>query len=396
MTKRIYYNDPTILEFEANIIESGKRDNHFFTLLDRTAFYPTSGGQLYDTGRINDIAVFDVIEENNNILHFTDQNVGEAGNKVTGIVDQKRRQINRQNHSAQHILSQSFIKLYDFETVSVHLGEEYGAIELNTDTINPAQLKEAEAMANEILTSNLPIEILFVDSEDLKNYPLRKIPDRTGSIRIIKTGDFDISACGGTHCNSTSEVGLIKITEPEKMRNHVLVKFLAGSLAVEDYYLRYDITCRLSTDMTCHVNDLVGKFEKLSEESREQRKKIAQLNKELLPSIIDGIAAKAEKINKFSFVFESLNDFDKKLLNNMASQIAQKINGIAIISAESKIVIAIDKTTKLSAGELTKKITSFFGLKGGGNSAIAQIGGVDSEQSEKIREYVIKILSDEQ
>jgi len=396
MTKRIYYNDPTILEFEANIIKTGKRDNQFFTILDKTAFYPTSGGQLYDTGRLNDIAVIDVIEENECILHITEKKVGEAGENTKGIIDQRRRQINRQNHSAQHILSQTFIKLYDLETVSVHLGEEYGAIELNTDTINPAQLKEAEAMANEIIASNLSIEILFVDSEDLKDYPLRKVPDRTGSTRIIKTGDFDISACGGTHCNSTAEVGLIKITEQEKMRNHVLVKFLAGSLAVEDYYLRYDITYRLSTDMTCHVNDLLGRFEKLSEESREQRKQIAQLNKELLPSIIDSISSKAEKVNKFPFVFESLKDFDKKLINNLASQVAQKINGIAIIYSESKIIIAIDKTTKLSAGEIAKKITSNFDLKGGGNTAIAQIGGVDSEQSEKIRDYIIKILSDEQ
>ena len=393
MTERIYYKDPTILEFDASIVETGKKGDQYFTILDKTAFYPTSGGQLYDTGELNNIPVVDVIENNDRILHLTDQQVGETGKKVKGIVNKTRRQMNRQNHSAQHILSQAFVKLYGFETVSVHLGEEYGALELNTNKISSEQLNEIEKIANAVIASNLPIDTLFIDSEDIKDYPLRKIPKRKGTIRIIKIGDFEMSACGGTHCNSTAEVVLLKITEIEKIRKHVLVKFMAGSLAIADYSKRYDITHKISTDMTCHLDDLVGKFEKLTQENREQKNRITQLNKELLPVIIDKIITKSEVIQGIPFVYESLNDIDKKLLNNLTNQVAENIKGVVIINSDSRLIIAVDQSTKLSANEIAKKITSSFELKGGGNTAMAQIGGVDSEQLKNIREFTIKILS---
>ncbi|MFH2050315.1 MAG: alanyl-tRNA editing protein, partial [bacterium] len=258
MTERIYYKDPNILEFEANIVETGKKGDNYYTVLDKTAFYPTSGGQLYDTGKLNDISVIEVIENNDHILHLTDKEVGKTGGAVRGKIDKQRRQINRQNHTAQHILSQVFFRLFNFVTVSVHLGEQYGAIELNIDKIKQEQLKESEMLANDMVSSNLDIEILFIDSGELNKYPMRKIPERKGTIRIIKIGEFEYSACGGTHCNGTAEVGLIKITDTEMMRNHVLVKFLSGSLAVDDYMKRYDVTYKLATDMTCHYSDLIG------------------------------------------------------------------------------------------------------------------------------------------
>ena len=396
MTDRIYYKDSAILEFDANIVKTSKEGDKYVTILDRTAFYPTSGGQLHDTGRLNDITVVDVIEDNSHILHLTDQKIGEINEKVNGLVDKTRRQINCQNHSAQHILSQAFVKLYDIATVSVHLGEEYGALELNTDKISSKQLKEIESLSNNIINSNLPIEILFIDSDNLKDYPLRKIPERKGILRIIKIGDYEISACGGTHCNSTAEVGIIKVTETEKIRNHVLVKFLAGTLAFRDYFQRYDITHKLSTEMTSHFSNLVERFHKLTQDNRDQKKQITQLNKELLPVIVDKIATKSEIIQGIPFVYESLNDFDKKLLNNLTIQVTEKIKGIAVIYSGSRLIIAVDQSTKLSAGEITQNITSTFNLKGGGSAAIAQIGEVDTEEVEKIRAFIKKKLSDAQ
>ncbi len=395
MTERLYYKDPNILEFEANIVEVGRKEDRFFTVLDKTAFYPTSGGQLYDTGRLNDISVFEVIEDNGRILHLTDQEVGKTGEAAKGKVDKQRRQINRQNHTAQHILSQVFFRLFNFVTVSVHLGEQYGAIELNTDKIDQDKLKESEILANDIVSSNLDIEILFIDDCELHNYPMRKIPERKGTIRIIKIGEFEYSACGGTHCNCTAEVGMIKITDTEMMRNHVLVKFLAGSLAVDDYVKRYDVTYKLATDMTCHYSDLIGRFEKLTEENKKQKLKIAELKRELIPILVEKIIAKSEKIKGISLVFDSIDETDKNFLNNLTSQIAGRINGIAVIYSDTKLIIGVDKKTHLSAGDLAKKINSSFDFKGGGNAVLAQIGGVDSQKTELVREFIIKTLSDE-
>ncbi|MFH2048385.1 MAG: DHHA1 domain-containing protein, partial [bacterium] len=269
------------------------------------------------------------------------------------------------------------------------------AIELNTDKIDQDKLKESEILANEVVASNLPIDILFIGSDEYDKYPFRKPLQREGTIRVIKIGEFEYSACGGTHCNCTAEVGLIKITDMEMMRNHVLVKFLAGSLAVDDYMKRYDVTYKLSTDMTCHYSDLIGRFEKLTEENKEQKLKIAQLNRELIPVLVEKIITKAEKINGVSLVFESIDETDKKLLNNLTSQIAENITGIAVIYSDSKLIIGADKTSKLSAGELAKKINTAFDLKGGGNAVLAQIGGVDSQKAELVRKFIIKTLSDE-
>ena len=395
MTERIYYKDPTILAFEAKIVETDTKDDLFITVMDRTAFYPTSGGQLYDTGSLNDAKVVEVLEDNDRIIHYTKEGVGKVGDQVAGIIDKKRRQINRQNHTAQHILSQVFYRLYNLETVSVHLGEEYGAIELNTNKMSPEQFLESEKLANEVVNSSLDIETLFIDSSDIDKYPLRKIPKRSGNIRIIKIGEFEYSACGGTHCNSSAEVGLIKLTETEKLRNHVLIKFLAGSLAFEDYSKRYDITSRMTKIMTCNLNDIINKFENLSEDNKGKKKQITQLNKELMPVMIDKIVQNTEIIKDENFVFKIIDEIDKKLLNKIAINISENISGIAVISSDSKLIIAIDKSIKLSAGEIAKAVSSKFNIKGGGNVLLAQMGGTSPDQLDEIRDFIKELVSNE-
>ena len=140
MTERLYYKDPALLSFEGTIIESIESDGKHLTVLDKTAFYPTSGGQPHDKGLLNSVAIFDVTESDGNIQHISDSAVGSKGDRVKGEVDSGRRKYFRQLHTAQHILSSVFIELYDFETVSVHLGEDYGAIELKQPSLEDDQL----------------------------------------------------------------------------------------------------------------------------------------------------------------------------------------------------------------------------------------------------------------
>jgi alanyl-tRNA synthetase len=377
MTERLYYRDPALLAFDAVVVSTQAKDGRQVVVLDRSAFYPTSGGQRHDLGTLNGVPVLEVQESpEGEVWHITEGTAGAVGEKVHGEIEPMRRRRNRQQHSAQHILSQAFIRLYGWETVSVHLGEEYGTVELSTPEIGEKQLEEAEALANDLIAQNLPIEILFLDSADLANTPLRKVPDRVGTIRVIKIGEFDWSACGGTHCCGTGEVGLIKLVGVEKIRNRPLVRFLAGSQALDDYRVRYAVTEGLSRAFTCHVKDLPVKTEKLTVENRDLRKQVTELQRQLLPIRAEGLAAAATGTLKVVASVQS--DLDGTAASHLAQLTAEKIGGVALIAADGRLIVATAESSGRHAGEIVKKLAAELGLRGGGSNRVAQLGGVDA------------------
>jgi alanyl-tRNA synthetase len=390
VTERLYYRDPSLTEFDATIQAVTEADGRFRTVLDRSAFYPTSGGQLFDTGLINGIAVVDVIDEGASVLHISELPVGKVGEKVTGVVDRPRRTMHRQQHTAQHILSQVFIREFHMETVSVHLGDDYGAIELDNTIIEPDQFDKAERIANDIIYTNWPVSIMFVSGAELDAIPLRKIPSREGELRVIKIGEFDYSACGGTHCNSTAEVSVIKIIGWEKLRGHALVKFLAGSQALEDYRSRFAVTDTLAKALTCHPNDLPGKVDKLSAENKDQRKQMALLYKELLPLRAEALIQNAQQIGTLHYVYKAIDGMDASTAGQLASMVADKVDGLVLFVADGKLLISVGAGSGLHAGELAKKLSGVLGLKGGGSNKAAQLGGADLS---KLEEYKAALLS---
>lgn len=385
MTERLYYRDPALLTFGATIVDVPSSVGKFVTVLDRSAFYPTSGGQMHDLGTLNGVAVIDVQEtEDGEVWHITGGPVGGAGERVRGEIEPIRRRRNRQQHTAQHVLSQSFIKLFGWETVSVHLGEEYGTVELAAAEIGEQHLAEAEALANDLIAQNLPIEILFMDSANLAATPLRKIPERSGEIRIIKIGEFDWSACGGTHCLGTAEVGLIKLLGIEKIRNRPLVRFLAGRQALDDYAMRFAVTERLSRSFTCHLNDLPSKTEKLGVENRELRKQVTELQRQLLPIRAENLAAIAVTRGRVRMVTSVQNDLDGATASQLAQLTADRTGGVTLILAEGRLVVAVAESSGAHAGDIVKKLAAELGLRGGGSNRVAQLGGVEAS---KLAEY---------
>ncbi len=292
----------------------------------------------------------------------------------------------RRQHTAQHILSQSFIRCLSAETVSVHLGEEYGAVELNRDELSEDQLEEVERFANRIVADGLPVKILFVEGDELDRLPLRKIPHRTGPLRVIQVGEFDYSACGGTHCVNSSEVLGIKLIGTEKIRGHLLVNFLSGEQAWEDYRARFRVTSLLSQQLTCHINDLLVRFDKLTEENKQLRKEQAEAQKQLLPIKASQLASKV----KGSLVAEDIGPFDKKLIGQLAGMVASQIEGLALLLSEERLTVAAADGTKFDAGEIARRLGSECGLKGGGNARQAQLGGASPEQFSRY----VKIVND--
>ena len=396
MTERLYYQDSYLLDFDAAIVDSREVEGQWHTVLDRSAFYPTSGGQLHDTGMLGGAEVIEVVEtDSGDVCHVTADKVGAAGDNIKGAVHGVRRQDNRQKHTAQHILSQAFIKVADAETVSVHLGEEYASVELSAGELTVEQLAEVETLSNRIIADNLSVETMFVDSGEAASMPLRKIPDRTGKIRVIRIADLDWSACGGTHCRQTAEVATIKLIGTEKIRSHLSVRFLAGRQALEDYSKRFDITQTLSHQLTCHIDDIAGKFDKLSAENKDQRKQLAELQAKLLPMRAQELAQQAKESGNTNIVFNVEEAGDAQMAAKLAREVVALTKGVAALYAGGRLMIAAHEASGAKAGALAKALSARTSLKGGGSDSQAQLGGADIKQADEYRGILEELLGHE-
>jgi alanyl-tRNA synthetase len=327
------------------------------------------------------------------VFHISERPVGAVGDKVDGYVDQLRRRRHRQAHTAQHILSATFYRLYDLQTRSVHLGDEYSAIELPAKTIPDEHLAQAETQANEVIAENVPIEIIFADSDKAASLPLRKEPTRSGELRIIRIGDdYDCTACGGTHCSTTGGVGLIKISATEKIRGRTLVKYLCGDLAREDYRQRFEVTDSLSRTLTCSPVDLPARYEKLLDEHKAARQELSAARRELLPAQAEKLAANAKAHGDLKLVVESVADLDPSLAGQLAGLVADLVQGVAVLYFDSRLVIAAAEGGEIDAGKLARELTGRTSLKGGGKARLAQFGGASQAELSAYSREILAIL----
>ncbi len=245
MTKRLYYDQPDLLEFDSVVEEataSSAEGSRPAVIFRETAFYPTSGGQVHDTGWItlgekDRLRVTEVADtEDGRVVHYLEAPLKpavSAGVRVHGSIDPERRRDHMQQHTGQHVLSAAFIELYEMPTVSFHMGDDYCSIDLATGAISPAQVVGAEKRANEIIFENRPVRIRYVSRAEAETLGLRKLPPaERDELRLIEVADFDLSACGGTHVNSTGQIGSILLRKTEKTRQGIRVEFVCGGRAV--------------------------------------------------------------------------------------------------------------------------------------------------------------------
>jgi alanyl-tRNA synthetase len=377
MTDRLYYTDSYILSFKAKVTAVDEGDGRYRVRLDKSAFYPTSGGQLYDTGNLSGARVVEVVEENSDIYHVLDARPGfDVGDKVSGKIDGDRRRDNMQKHTGQHILSRAFIEVCGAETVSARLGEEDSTIDLNQEIIGEEGTRKAEALANEVIFENRPVSIQFVPHEKLREIPLRKIPDREEDrYRIIVIKDFDWSACGGTHCAATGSVGIIKITGQEKVHGNARLHFLTGMMGLEDYRWRFDQIERISNMFTRHGRESQAAVESLMEDYAQLKKKNAALRRELLPAHAEQWYCEAKEIGGRKIIALDHSGEDFKGARETALGIINRYDVIVMIGVDDKLLVAVSKDQTVSASDIVKRAAEEFGGRGGGSPQLAQGGG---------------------
>ena len=272
VSTRRYYGDSYTWQFDATVVEASDDANAPIAVLDASYFYPTSGGQPHDIGTLGAANVTDVYvrDSDNAVVHVLDTPI--AAGTIAATINGIRRFDHMQQHTGQHILSQAFIRVANASTIGFHLGIDTVSIDLDANALPEARIAEAADLANRVVSENVEVRSWFPAAAELESLALRKLPDVDGPVRVVAIGDFDFSACGGTHVARAGEVGLLSVLRVEKMKRGTRIEFLAGNRARADYARKHAIVKELSAALTCAPADIVDAVGKLSSTVVESRR----------------------------------------------------------------------------------------------------------------------------
>ena len=331
MTTRLYYHDSFLYDFDAEIQDVLDSPRPAL-VLDRTAFYPTSGGQVFDTGWItsdgnNKVRVSEVADaEDGRVVHYVEalSNDLKPGSKVRGQIDATRRRDHMQQHSGQHVLSAAFIRLYGMATVSFHMAEDYCSIDLDTPTLTKDQVEAAERLANEIILENRSVDIRFVTRDEAGKLGLRKLPPtERDELRLIDVHDFDLTACGGTHVSRTGQIASILLRKVEKVRQVWRVEFVAGLRAVATARRDYTTLTETAALFSAHIYDVPQQARKSLDEIRSVRKQLEQSHEELAEAQAVGLLGETPEANGRKLVVRTFSDRDLNFVKLLAQKLTR-------------------------------------------------------------------------
>ena len=417
--ERLYYADSALTQFTATVTDIRERSRSGGTsiwqiALDRTAFYPTSGGQPHDTGALAATApsgarleapVVDVEEdEHGEVWHLTPKPL-LTGTQVEGLIDQKRRMDHMQQHSGQHLLSALFYREFGALTVSFHLGDAVSTIDLNTESLDATQLARIERLANEIIAEAQPVDHRVVSSDEaqrlLAEGKLRKLPPRSGDIRLIVISgespnqaagnpDLDVNACGGTHVTSTSQIGAVLIRGTERIRQSTRISFLCGNRAIAAARADDTLLTQLSRELSAPRPDLPSAVSRLKSEARTAAKERQSLREELANYHAARLLVEDPPQNDLRIVRRIFPDRDPDYIKLLASRVASAAaHTVALLASTQQagqqreepatVVLACSPEPGRNAGELLRSALSTTSGRGGGSATLAQ-GLVPADQ----------------
>jgi len=374
VTDRLYYNDSYLTEFRARVVDVSP--DRLRVYLDRTAFYPTSGGQPFDIGKLDAVDVVEVTDEDGQIAHQLSAPVEAA--EVSGVIDWKRRFDHMQQHTGQHLLSAVLVNLFDAQTVSFHLGVDSCTIDI-ARVLEPQQIREAELRANEIVFENRPVTINFEDSS--QDLGLRKPTDREGIIRIISIQDLDRSACGGTHVRTTGEIGPILIRKLDRIRGNQRIEFLCGLRAVQRARADFEAISSVARSFSAPPDEVpalvAAQLEKLQDSDKVRRRLANELAQARGRELYAATAPGPDGIRK---VVRRVTSFAEDLRAEAQSFTAcAKSVFLAMGENPPAILLACSPDSGINAGELLKAALTKAGGRGGGSATMAQ-GSVPSKE----------------
>jgi len=385
MTDRIYYTEPACRSFEATVLRIDERDGRQIVVLDRTAFYPTSGGQPFDIGRLGPVDVLETIDAADEVLHVVNGPVPVA-TRVRGEIDWARRFDHMQQHTGQHVLSAAFDRLFENRTTSFHMGADFSTIDLVRD-MTPAEVERAADEANRVVWEDREVSVRFVSAAEARRLPLRKEPVREGTLRLVEIRDFDLSACGGTHVHRTGSIGSIGIANVERFRGGVRVTFVCGARAVRMFRTWRDAVAGAVRMLSVLPHELGSAIERLQVESKDLRKTMNRLQVTLAGHEASRLFAAASAAGDVRVVVEVLEGWDAAGLKMVAGALVAR-NGVAAallsVGDPMAIVVARSQNVEIDAGKTLRVILDRFGGRGGGRPDLAQGAGLKGTAAEII------------
>lgn len=399
MADRLYYHDSFLYNFDAEVrsIMEGPRPA---LVLDRTAFYPASGGQLYDIGWIEPVEsrsksldpnsktklrVLEVAEaENGEVVHYLEAPVKDlvAGTHVHGEIDVARRRGHMRQHSAQHVLSAAFVRLFNMPTVSFHMADAYCSIDLDTSSLSTEQVEAAERTANDIVLENRSVDIRFVTREEAVPLGLRKPPAAgRDELRLIDIHDFDLTACGGTHVNQTGQIGAILLRKTEKVRQGYRVEFVAGERALAAARCDFVTLTETASLFSAGIYDVPRQARKALDEIKSLLKQYEQTQEELAAAQAAAFLAESPETDGHKLIVQTFSNRDlnflKLLAQKLTRQSTQVIALLATGSPQPVLVFAQSNGQPHDMRNLLKETVARLGGRGGGTKDLAQGGFAD-------------------
>src|SRR5579862_2561030 len=365
MTERLYYQDCYLREFTARVVETdGNR-----VYLDRTAFYPTSGGQPFDLGTLGGVAVREVVDEEDRIGHIMDAPLAAA--EVAGVIDWDRRYDHMQQHTGQHLLSAVLEELFKIRTVSFHLGTEVSTIDADAPSLTPEQLERAEERCAEVVAEARPVQITFEDASAALE--LRKASERTGTLRIVTIDKLDRSACGGTHVRTAAEIGMVLTGKSEKIRGITRLEFVCGKRALHraraDYRLLAAIGRALSVPPEQTPELLAGLIEKNKSLEKTGRLLAAELARREGKELYLAATPDADGIRR---LMQRGPIDDAMRARAQAFVTGEKAVFLAVCEQPPSLLLAASADSGIHAGDRVKAAVAAANGRGGGNQQLGQ------------------------
>jgi alanyl-tRNA synthetase len=369
MTERLYYTDAYLRAFDARIVDRSADGRTVY--LDRTAFYPTSGGQLFDTGTIAGVRVTDVVDEDDRIAHVLAAPAPDD-DAVHGAIDWPRRLDHMQQHTGQHLLSAIFADRFGLATVSVHFGAETSTLDLDAESVPQTTLLATEELANAAIAEPHAVSVSFENAATATG--LRKPPPREGTIRIVAIDALDRSACGGTHVRSTAEIGAILLRRTERVRKTTRVEFVCGLRAVHTARTDHELVSALAQSLGVAPAELVAITQAQREELRAaqaaRREASAALSGYRARELFDAATPNATGRRR---VVERRDAGSIEELRTLAQAVLALGSALFVgtLADPATIMVASSDAT-FDAGAALKAVLATYGGRGGGNARIAQ------------------------
>ena len=392
-TDRLYYTDCYVCEFEARVLKVDRVAERFRVYLDRSAFYPESGGQLADRGTLAGMPVLELADDGEAIAHVLERQ--PQGEIIRGEIDWARRFDHMQQHTGQHLLSAAFEKTGNFATASFHMGEEASTIDLNSDRLGRRQIEEAEDLANQVVFEDRAVRISIRPAEEAGRLDLRKPTVRQGDVRLVEVEQFDLSACGGTHVSRTGALGMILVREFERIKDRTRVEFVCGRRAMKTARQDYLLLDEASRLLSASPHDLPARVRRLAEERRAAIRAQEKLFERLSEYAGRELWQRAPEIHGWKILSRVFTEAEHLEAKRVAHAIQKQPSCAALIGVKGNpatLYFAQSPGGAWDMGSLVRQTTARFGGKGGGTRDFAQGGGLLEEKLEEALEFAKGLL----